>query len=150
MSQVTCFFIGHRDAPPFLRLKIQEAVSQHIVRYGVTRFLVGHYGLFDGMAATAVIEEKEKHPNIILEMLIPYHPAERSVALPEGFDSLYYPFSGESVPRRLAIVRANHAAVQQSQYLIAYARYPGNARNLLQYALGRQAYGKIQVLNLAE
>ena len=150
MAQVTCFFIGHRDTPPSLRPKIQEAVGQPIVRYGVTRFLVGHYGLFDGMAAAAVIEEKEKHPNITLEMLIPYHPAERSIALPEGFDGLYYPFCNETVPQRLAIVRANHAAVQQSQYLIAYARYPGNARNLLQYALGRQAHGEMQVLNLAE
>lgn len=86
MTQVTCFFIGHRDAPRTLRPRIREAVEQHIVQYGVTRFLVGHYGLFDAMAAGAVIKAKEEHPNITLEMLIPYHPAECPIDLPEGFD----------------------------------------------------------------
>lgn len=149
MARMTCFFIGHRDAPRSLQPQIREAVEQHIVRYSVTRFLVGHYGLFDAMAADAVIQAKEEHPNITLEMLIPYHPAECQVELPKGFDDMYYPFAYESVPRRLSIVRANRAAVQEAKYLIAYARYPGNSRNLLDYAKRLEKKGGIHITNLA-
>ena len=44
-------------------------------------------------------------------MLIPYHPAERPVETPPGFDGTFYPPGIESVPRRYAIVRANRYMV---------------------------------------
>lgn len=53
--------------------------------------------------------------------------------LPVGFDGSLYPPGQEKVPRRVAIVRANHYAVNVSDYLIAYAKYPGsNAGKILE------------------
>ena len=133
MEQKRCFFIGHRDTPETVKPVLQAAVEQHIVEYGVTEFLVGRYGVFDRMAAECVIAAKKQSPQVVLTLLLPYHPGERKVVLPVGFDGSLYPPGQEKVPRRVAIVRANHYAVNVSDYLIAYAKYPGsNAGKILE------------------
>ena len=132
----SCFFIGHREASSEIFPALIDAVEQHIVEYGVTEFIVGNYGGFDHMAAKAVIAAKNQHPEITLSMLIPYHPAERPMALPHGFDNTFYPSGMEKVPRKLAIVRANRYMVDHVDYLIAYAWHPAsNSRNLIEYAI---------------
>ena len=98
------------------------------------------------MAAKAVIAAKERHPNITLSMLIPYHPAERPVLLPQGFDNTFYPPGMENVPRRSAIVRANRYIVDHVDYLIAYVWHPAsNARDLMEYAQKRERRNLISV-----
>ena len=136
MSSVkSCFFIGHREASSEILPALAEAVEKHITQYGVTEFIVGNYGGFDHMAAKAVIEAKKRHPEITLSMLLPYHPAERPIAPPKGFDNTFYPPDMEKVPRRLAIVRANRYMVDHVDYLIACAWHPAsNARDLMEYA----------------
>lgn len=148
MEQKRCFFIGHRDTPETVKPALQAAVEQHIVEYGVTEFLVGSYGAFDRMAAECVIAAKKQHPQVVLTLLLPYHPGERKVILPIGFDDSLYPPGQENVPRRVAIVRVNRYAVDVSDYLVAYVKYPGsNARDVYEYAYKR---GGIEVLNLFE
>ena len=129
-----CFFIGHRDAPSSIYPALLEAVERHVAEYGVNEFLVGHYGAFDHMAARAVLEVKKSHPDLRLTLLLPYHPAERSVFLPDGFDGSFYPPDMENVPRRFAIVCANQSALLQCDFLIAFVCRPGNARKLLDCA----------------
>lgn len=142
----SCFFIGHREASSEILPALKDAVEQHIVEYGVTEFIVGHYGGFDRMAATAVIDAKVRHPDITLSMLIPYHPAERPVELSYGFDNTFYPPGMEKVPRRLAIVRANRYVVDHVDYLIAYTWHSGsNSRELLEYARMRERQNLIAV-----
>jgi uncharacterized phage-like protein YoqJ len=134
----SCFFIGHREASSEVLPVLREAVERHIVEYGVTEFVVGNYGGFDRMAAKAVIEAKTRHPQITLTLLIPYHPAERSIDPPPGFDGSFYPPNMEKVPRRFAISKANRYMVDHTDYLIAYAWHPAsNARNLVEYASRR-------------
>lgn len=135
MDIKSCFFIGHREASKEIYPALKAAVEQHITEYGVTEFIVGHYGGFDRLAARAVIEEKKIYPEVTLTMLRPYHPAEQPIPTPAGFDSTYYPPGMECVPRRVAIVRANRYMVDHVDYLIAYAWHPAsNARELLEYA----------------
>ena len=142
----SCFFIGHREASTDVLPALMEAVEQHIVEYGVTEFIVGNYGGFDRMATKAVIAAKERHPGITLSMLIPYHPAERSIEPPPGFDNTFYPPGMEKVPRRLAIVRANRYMVDHVDYLIAYAWHPAsNAQELVEYAKKRELRNLISV-----
>lgn len=143
----SCFFIGHREASSEVLPALREAVEYHIVEYGVTEFTVGNYGGFDRMAAKAVIEAKTRHPQITLTLLLPYHPAERSIDLPPGFDGSFYPPNMEKVPRRFAISKANRYMVDYTDYLIAYAWHPAsNARNLMDYAMRNN----IAVINIAE
>ena len=105
---------------------------------------------FDLLAAQAVRKAKKQHPDILLFYLRPYHPAERSFT-PAGFDGSFYPPGMETVPRKLAIVRANRYMVDNSQFLIAYARYTvSNAWELTEYAMKRGKKGLIHVENLAQ
>ena len=148
----TCFFIGHHDAPESVRPLLDEAVERDITDYGVMRFIVGHYGMFDAMAAGAVIRAKQTRPDVELLLLLPYHPAERLVKLPQGFDGSYYPDGMEYVPRRLAIVRANEHVIRHvCDYLIAYDRYLATkTHDFVELALQREKKGLIHVTNLAE
>jgi len=147
----SCFFIGHRSVPDDIRERLDTAIERHIIEYGMTEFLVGHYGAFDRMVQSALIKAKEHHPEIMLRLLLPYHPAERAVKVPDGFDGSFYPPSMESVPRPLAIVRANQYAVRTCDYLICYdAGHIGNTRELVEYARRRERKGLIHIEILAE
>lgn len=59
------------------------------VEFGVTEFIVGQYGGFDKLAARAVIDAKKTHLEVTLTLLLPYHPAERPIEVPQGFDGTY-------------------------------------------------------------
>ena len=145
-----CFFIGHREAGGELIPALAEAVERHITEYGVTSFMVGRYGNFDKLAARAVIDAKKRHPEVTLTLLLPYHPFDRPIPTPEGFDGTFYPPGMETVPRRAAIVRANHYMVDNSTHLIAYAWHPAsNARELVEYAQRREHLGLLHVTILA-
>lgn len=143
----SCFFIGHREASEEIFSALTEAVEHHIVHCGVTEFIVGNYGGFDRMAARAVISAKALYPGITLLLLLSYHPAERPIETPPGFDGTFYPPGMESVLRRYAIVRANRYMIDHVDYLIAYARHPAsNAKELTAYALRKG----VVVTNLGE
>ena len=100
---------------------------------------------FDALAASAVKRAKNRHPDVRLVCLRPYHPAERPEKTPSGFDGSFYPPGMERVPRKLAIVRANRYMVDNSDFLIAYAWHPGNARELVEYAQRREWRGLLRV-----
>lgn len=147
----SCFFIGHRNAPESVLGYLTQAIEMLILEENVRCFYVGAYGSFDRLAALAVRRLKRVYPQIILMLVIPYHPSERPVVLCDGFDGSYYPEGLESTPRRYAIVRANKAMVDIADWLIAYACHPAsNARNVLEYAQRREKKGLIQTVNLAE
>ena len=76
----TCFFIGHREAPEDIYPALHDVVLRYIEVYGVTDYVVGHYGRFDALAVRAVRAAKRIHPDVRLSLLLPYHPAEREVA----------------------------------------------------------------------
>lgn len=130
----SCFFIGHRYADERIYEKLLTAVDTHISAYGVTDFLVGHYGDFDRMAARAVAEARRAHPGISLTMLLPYYPEDRVISVPPIFDGTFYPPGMEFCPKRYAIVRANQYAIEHSDYLIAYVTGIGKSRDFLDYA----------------
>ena len=145
-----CFFIGHREAGDELLPALTAAVERHITEYSVTSFMVGRYGNFDKLAARVVIDAKKRHPEVTLTLLLPYHPFDRPIPVPVGFDGTFYPPGMETVPKRAAIIKANYYMADHSSHLIAYAWHPAsNARDLVEYAQTRKKKGKIHVENLA-
>ena len=55
----TCFFIGHRETGERILPALAQEIERHVTEYGVTEFVVGHYGGFDRLAASAVREAKK-------------------------------------------------------------------------------------------
>ena len=70
---------------PRLESEIDRLIAEENVRY----FYVGGYGGFDQIAATAVKRVKKKYPEITLMLVLPYHPAERSIEKPPGYDQCH-------------------------------------------------------------
>lgn len=144
MDTKSCFFIGHRETSEEIYPVLYAAVEQHILEYGVTEFIVGHYGGFDRLATSAVKEAKHFYPEVKLTLLLPYYPAERSIPTLDGFDGTFYPPGMESVPRKAAIIRANRYVVDHVDYLIAYVWHlASNARGLAEYAESREKKGSL-------
>ena len=146
----SCFFIGHREADERLLPKLTAAIERLITEEQVSFFYVGGYGGFDRIAATAVMRMKLQHPEITLMLILPYHPGERPIETPNGFDGTYYPEGLEKVPRRYAIVRANEIMAKQSDWLISYVRHgASNSRRILEYAQ-KQGTACININDLLE
>ena len=128
---LTCFLFGHSTAPESLQPMIERAVEDYY-ELGFRIFVVGYHGDFDRMAIGALRKLGKRHEDVTLLLLTPYHPSERDVPLPEGFDFPYYPDGMENVPKKLCIVRANEYMSTHCDGIICYARHPGNARNLFE------------------
>ena len=137
MDNKVCFLFGHATTPDAVRPLIEAAAERHYLEYGIRTFIVGNRGNFDSYAATAIKNLKQQYKDITLLLLLAYHPAERSTYLSDGFDNSYYP-PLENVPRQFAIIRANQYMVNATDSIICYVKNPGNTRNLLAYAKGRQ------------
>ena len=148
MKTTTCFFIGHRDATEDLRPLLSDAVERHIMQYGVTEFIVGHYGRFDAMAASAVRAAKQQHSEISLVLLLPYYPYPNDT---KGYDATFYPPGMEEIPKPFAIVRANEYMIRSADYLICYDRGQiGKTRDFVELARQRERKGLIHIENLSE
>lgn len=146
-----CFFIGHREADERLLPALKDTVERLIREENVSFFYVGGYGGFDRIAGAAVKQAKKRYPNIVLKLVLPYHPAERPIEAPDGYDGTYYPEGLENVPRQYAIVRANKILVDTSDWLVAYIQHgASNSRNLLEYAQRREKKGNIRIINIAD
>ena len=146
----SCFFIGHREANESLLPRLGWEIDRLIRSENVRYFYVGGYGGFDQIATTAVKRAKKKYSDIILMLVLPYHPAERPIEKPPGYDGTYYPEGLEKTPRPFAIVKANQLLVDGCDWLVCYVRHgASNSRNLLKYAQRREKKGQIQITNIA-
>ena len=146
-----CFFIGHREADEEILPLLLENVLHFITEYNVRYFYVGGYGNFDRLASRAVIAAKQSYSDIRLYLLLPYHPTERPINTPKGYDGTFYPEGMESVPRRFAITYANRYMIDFCDCLIAFAWHPAsNALKLLKCAQRKEKAGKIHIVNLGE
>ena len=141
--------MGHREADerllPRLELVIDRLITEEEVRY----FYVGGYGGFDRIAAATVKRAKQKYPDTTLMLVLPYHPAERAIPTPDGFDGTYHPEGLGKTPRRYAIVHTNQIMVDTCDWLVCYVRHgASNSRNLLEYARRREKKGIIAIENI--
>lgn len=117
----SCFLFGHSDAPQVIQSAIEAAVERQYLNHGIRQYYVGAYGSFDRMAASALKTVKKRYRDMSLYLLLPYHPAERPVETPEGFDGTF-----------------------------CYVHHIGNSRTLLEYAQHRAKKGALFLENLAE
>lgn len=133
----SCFLFGHADAPQSVLPDLIEAIENEVSR-GTNAFYVGYHGNFDRMAVTALRTIKQRHTEVTATLVLSYHPAERPIEIPFGFDGTFYP-PLENTPRKFAIIRANRYMVEIADCIICYVKHYGNTRNLLNYAMTHKA-----------
>lgn len=145
--QKSCFLFGHADTPQSIVPILEQAIEIEVAK-GVSMFYVGYHGNFDRMAASALRAVKHRHKDILIMLVLAYHPAEQPIEVPLDFDGTYYP-PLEGIPRRYAIVRANQHMIKTADSLICYVRHHGNTRNLLDLATRLATTKDLQIKNLA-
>ncbi len=96
--QKSCFLFGNADTPKSILPSLEQAIEEEYSK-GITVFYVGYHGDFDRLAATALKAVKHRYSEITLMLVLAYHPADRAVELPLGFDGSFYP-PLENIPRR--------------------------------------------------
>ena len=107
-------------------------ILPQLIEDGTEQFLMGGYGAFDHLAATAVHLLKADYPQIRSTMVLPYLNREYKTELYD--DTVYPPL--EKVPPRLAIVRRNRWMVDQADVIISYVTHSwGGAADMLRYAV---------------
>lgn len=148
MNAKSCYFIGHRNADPSIVPVLSDAIEHYILDLHVRYFYVGHYGSFDRLVECTVIAAKKRHPEIMLYRVLAYHPSERQVDLPKGYDGSCYPEGMETVPKRFAIDKVNRLMIDRCDCLIAYATHPAsNTCKFIEYAKRK---GTVLIKNLGD
>lgn len=99
--------VGRRKSPASIYPALLREIERPITECCATEFLVGYYGSFDHAPA--------------------YHPAERAVDLPDGFDGSLYPSGMKCVSRNLSIIRTNRFAPSRADCFIAFVCRPAGS-----------------------
>ena len=147
----SCFFMGHREADEKLLPRLESEIERLISEEQVRCFYVGGHGGFDGIAAMAVKKIKMKFPDVALMLVLSYHPAERPVEKPSGYDGTYYPEGLEKTPKPFAISKTNQLMVDSCEWLVCYVCHgASNSGKILAHAQRREKKGLIQITNIAE
>ena len=106
-----------------------------MVKNGESSFLLGGYGNFDLIAASAIKAIKEKYSNVKSILVLAYLDQKYNKDL---YDDTIYP-DIENVPRRYAIVKRNQWMIDKSNFVIAYVEHSwGGAAKTFNYAVKKK------------
>ena len=129
-------FCGHGDISETESMKtwLRDTITE-LIEQGAEKFLLGGYGTFDNLAASAVWDAKKQHPDIKSVLVVPY--LDRKVYA-KNYDYTTYP-PLETVPRRFAISKRNKWMVDASDVVVAYVNHDwGGAYTTLAYAIRKK------------
>ncbi len=147
-----CCFAGHSKlyGKEDIYENLLSAIEHLITKENITEFWVGNYGDFDNLSAKAVRVLKDKHPDIQLNLVIPYLTKEINEYREQyykSYDNILIADIAEKTPGNLKIIKSNQYMVQNSCTLVCYVEHSfGGAAKTLEYAKKR---AHIKIINLA-
>ena len=141
---MVCTFFGHRQIHKDISELIENAVVNIMEKENVDMFYVGNNGVFDKTVLDVLKKLKEKYPYIDYAVVLAYLP--KNTDKKEDYIHTIYPEGLEKTPPRFAIVRRNQWMIDRSDYVIAYVKTIGGAKQFMELA---QDKGKT-VINLAD
>lgn len=139
MKRKVCCFAGHDEFyDENMRDKIKICAEKLIRDESVGIFMVGNYGGFDRIAASAIRSLKTKYQDIRLELIVPYLTAEIVTEknwYSRQYDSVIIADIPENTPKKYGIIYANKYIVEKSDFMIAHIDHTfGGAYKTLLYA----------------
>lgn len=138
-----CTFFGHRECHGLDAAVLREAIEERM-KLGVTEFLVGNQGQFDGMVFSCLRELHKKYPGISYAVVLAYLPTRaQTYDIYQGHS--FYPEGQEIGPAKFAIERRNRYLIDVADMCICYVNYTWGGA----YKFARMAKRRgLQVVNL--
>lgn len=124
---MVCAFFGHRVIDEDLEVILKASIIDLIENKNVTTFLVGHNGAFDNLVRSTLKKLLLAYPKIRFFVVLAYRPVEKSKNQNFDFSDTIYPDALANVPARYAIDKRNRWLIDNCDYVITYAKYPGGA-----------------------
>lgn len=113
-----CTFFGHSECYGLDAAVLRSAIEDFI-KQGVTDFLVGHQGQFDGMVHSCLKSLQAQYPNIRYSVVLAYLPAEKR-AWEDMSDTVYPEIEGHP---KFAIERRNRYLIDSADMCLCYVNY---------------------------
>lgn len=153
MKKSVCTFFGHSElwgAEEEIKSALAAVCRRLVDEEGITTFLLGNQGAFDGIAASVLLQIKEEHPEIQRILVIPYltESINRDKEwFAHRYDEILRPTELMGIHYKSAISSRNRWMTSRADVVLAYVRHEsGGAAKALRYA---RRLGKV-IINLAE
>lgn len=140
---MVCTFFGHSECYGLDATVLRSAIEE-LIKQGVTEFLVGNHGQFDGMVFSCLQDLSKDYPEISYSVALAYLPTHK-----EEYDIYhghsFYPEGQEVGPAKFTIERRNRYMIDSSDIGLCYVEHTfGGA-----YKFARMAKRRgLQVINL--
>lgn len=138
-----CTFFGHGACYGLDEAVLRDAIED-LIKQGVSEFLVGNHGQFDGMVFSCLQKLNKEYPEISYSVALAYLPTCK-----EDYDIYhghsFYPEGLETGPAKFAIERRNRYLIDSADICLCYVNQTfGGA-----YKFARMAKRRgLQVINL--
>ena len=130
-----CTFFGH-SACYNLDMAVLRGAVEELIGQGVTEFLVGNQGQFDGMVRSCLKSLKAQYPEIAYCVVLAYLPGENGAG--EDLSDTMFPEGLESVHPKFAISRRNRYLIDHADVCLCYINHTwGGAYKFVRMAQSR-------------
>ena len=100
-----CAFFGHSECYGLDKDVLRNAIED-LIKQGITEFLVGNHGQFDGMVFSCLQDLSKDYPEIQYSVALAYLPTHKQeYDIYQGHS--FYPEGQEMGPAKFAIERRN-------------------------------------------
>ena len=138
-----CTFFGHSECYGLDAAMLRNAIED-LIKQGVSEFLVGNHGQFDGMVFSCLHNLSKDYPEISYAVALAYLPTRK-----EDYDIYqghsFYPEGLKIGPAKFAIERRNRYLIDSADICLCYINHTfGGA-----YKFARMAKRRgLEVINL--
>lgn len=116
-----CTFFGHSECYGLDKGVLRNAIEDFI-KQGITEFLVGNHGQFDGMVFSCLQDLSKDYPEISYSVALAYLPAHKQ-AYDIYHGHSFYPEGQEIGLAKFAIERRNHYMIDSSDICLCYVNH---------------------------
>ncbi len=140
---MVCTFFGHSECYGLDKDVLRSAI-EGLIKQGITEFLVGNHGQFDGMVFSCLQDLSKDYPEIQYSVALAYLPTHKQeYDIYQGHS--FYPEGQEIGPAKFAIERRNKWMIDASECCVCYISHTWGGA----YKFARMAKNRgLQVINL--
>ena len=138
-----CTFFGHSECYGLDAAVLRSAIEE-LIEQGITEFVVGNHGQFDGMVFSCLQSLSKDYPKISYSVALAYLPTNnQEYDIYHGHS--FYPEGQEIGPAKFAIERRNRWMIVAADCCLCYINHTWGGA----YKFARMAKNRgLQVINL--